>query len=74
MLEAATLGGATALGLDHLIGTLEPGKQADLAVVSLDNIAQQPITDIHAALVFSSNARDVVMTIVAGNEIFARNP
>ncbi len=71
VLEAATLGGAKALGLDHLIGTLEPGKQADLAVVSLDNIAQQPVTDIHAALVFSSNARDVVMTMVAGSEIYS---
>lgn len=71
VLEAATLGGATAFGLDHLIGTLDPGKQADLAVVSLDNIAQQPVTDIHAVLVFSSNARDVVMTTVAGNEIYS---
>lgn len=69
VLEAATLGGARALGLDDLIGTLEPGKQADIAVVSLDNIAQYPVTDVHAALVFSSNARDVVMTIVAGNTV-----
>lgn len=69
VLKAATIGGAKALGLDHLIGTLEPGKQADIAVVSLANLAQQPVTDIHAALVFSSNARDVVMTIVAGNTV-----
>ncbi|NOT46341.1 MAG: amidohydrolase family protein, partial [Acidobacteria bacterium] len=68
-LETATLGGARALGLDHLIGTLEAGKQADLTVVSLAHSAQQPINDIHAALVFSSNARDVVMTIVAGAEV-----
>jgi cytosine/adenosine deaminase-related metal-dependent hydrolase len=39
-------------------------------VVSLANIAQQPVTDIHAALVFSSNARDVKVTIVAGREIY----
>ena len=73
MLEVATLGGARALGLDHMIGTLEPGKQADIAVVSLSNNAQQPINDIHAALVFSSNARDVVTTIVAGQEIYRRD-
>lgn len=65
-LEAATLGGAKALGLDHLIGTLEPGKQADLAVVSLNNQAQQPVNDIEAALVFSSNSRDVKIAVVAG--------
>lgn len=68
-LEAATRGGARALGLDHLIGTIEPGKQADLAVVSLKHSAQRPVNDIHAALVFSSNARDVVRTIVAGRDI-----
>ena len=69
MLETATLGGAKALGLDHLIGTLDAGKQADIAVVSLANIAQQPVSDVHTALVFASNARDVVMTMVAGKAI-----
>lgn len=68
-LTAATLGGAQALGLDHLIGTLEPGKQADIAVVSLDHPAQQPINDVEAAIVFSSNARDVVMTLVNGERV-----
>jgi cytosine/adenosine deaminase-related metal-dependent hydrolase len=70
MIETATFGGARALGLDHLIGTLEPRKQADIAVVSLSAAAQQPVNDVHAALVFSSNARDVVMTMVAGEEIY----
>lgn len=70
VLETATLGGARALGLDKKIGSLEPGKQADIAVISLANIAQQPVNDIHAALVFSSNARDVLMTVVAGTEIY----
>jgi 5-methylthioadenosine/S-adenosylhomocysteine deaminase len=66
ILETATLGGAKALGLDDKIGTLKPGKQADLAIVSLTNPAQQPINGIEAALVFSSNARDVVRTYVNG--------
>ena len=70
MLEAATLGGARALRLHDKIGTLEAGKQADIAVVSLSNKAQQPINDIHTALVFSSNARDAVMTMVAGHELY----
>lgn len=69
-IETATLGGARALGLENEIGTLEPGKQADLAVVSLANIAQQPVHDVYSALVFASNARDVVMTMVAGEEIY----
>ena len=70
MLEAATLGGARALGLDSQIGTIEAGKQADLAVVSLTHAAQKPVGDIHTALVFSSNARDVVLTTVAGREVY----
>ncbi|MEJ7848986.1 MAG: amidohydrolase family protein [Pyrinomonadaceae bacterium] len=69
-IETATLGGAKALGLSNLIGTLEVGKQADIAVVSLADAAQQPVNEVHAALVFSSNGRDVVMTMVAGEEIY----
>ncbi|MEQ1603466.1 MAG: amidohydrolase family protein [Pyrinomonadaceae bacterium] len=69
-LETATLGGARALGLDNIIGTLEAGKQADIVVISLDHPAIQPIGDVYAALVFSANSRDVVRTIVAGNPIF----
>lgn len=70
MLETATLGGAKALGLSAEIGSLEPGKQADFVVISLSNTAQQPIGDIHTALIFASNARDVVLTMVAGKEIY----
>ena len=70
MIETATFGGAKTLGLDHLIGTLEPGKQADIAAVSLSSPAQKPVNDIHTALVFASNARDVLITMVAGKEIY----
>ncbi len=72
-LEAATFGGAKAMGLDHLIGTLEPGKQADIAVVSLDHHAQQPINDVDVALVFASNARDTWLTLVSGREVHRIN-
>lgn len=70
ILETATRGGARALGLEDEIGTLDAGKQADLIVVSLKHIAQQPVHDIYSALVFASNARDVCLTIVAGEEIY----
>ncbi len=70
IIEAATIGGATALGLEREIGTLEAGKQADLIVVSLDNLAQMPVHDVYSALLFASNARDVKMTMVAGEEIY----
>ena len=68
-LETATLGGARALGLDGLIGTIEVGKKADIAVISLDHAAQQPIHDVEATLVFSSSGRDVVRTMVNGESV-----
>lgn len=70
VLCAATIGGAAALGLDEKIGSLEKGKHADLVVIRLDSIAQQPVTDVHAALVFSSGSHDVVRTVVAGRDVF----
>ncbi|MBK8810009.1 MAG: amidohydrolase family protein [Acidobacteria bacterium] len=69
MIETATIGGARALGLEDEIGSLEAGKQADLIVVALDNVAQLPIHDINSALVFATNSRDVLLTVVAGEEI-----
>lgn len=68
-LEAATLGGAKALGWDSSIGSLDAGKQADIAVVSLNHPAQQPVNDIYAALTFSSNGRDIVAVLVAGKTL-----
>jgi 5-methylthioadenosine/S-adenosylhomocysteine deaminase len=49
---------------------LEAGKQADLIVVSLNNVAQMPVHNIYSTLLFASNARDVKMTMVAGEEIY----
>ena len=70
MLFAATLGGARALALDHEIGALREGMQADLTVVRLDGAHQQPFTNPVDALIFSSSGGDVRMTMVAGKEIY----
>lgn len=69
-LRAATLGGARALGIESQTGALAVGLEADLAVVSLAGAHQQPIHDPSHALIFSSSARDVIATIVAGREIY----
>ena len=69
-LFAATLGGARALGLSDRIGALKEGMQADIAVVSLHSIRQQPVRDPVDALIFSSSGRDVLLTVVAGEEIY----
>ncbi|HYP54315.1 MAG TPA: amidohydrolase family protein [Pyrinomonadaceae bacterium] len=69
-LRAAALGGARALGVEHLTGALEEGLQADFAVVALDGAHQSPVHDAASALVFSSSGRDVRLTVVAGREVY----
>ncbi len=71
-LEAATLGGARALGLEHLIGTLEPGKRADLTAVRLDRLHTAPCYDPVSALVYAASARDVALTMVDGRPVWWR--
>ena len=66
LIHMATQGGANVLGMGDRIGSLEPGKQADLVRISLDAPRLQPIYDIHAALVFSALPSDVRATMVAG--------
>lgn len=70
VLRAATLGGAEALGWENEIGCLRAGHAADIAVVSLAGAHQTPVYDPAGALVFSSSARDVVLTMIAGQEIY----
>lgn len=70
VLFAATLGGARALGLEGQTGALAEGLQADLAVVGLGGAHQLPVHDPKRALVFASSGRDVLLTVVAGREVF----
>ena len=70
IINTATYGGAEALGLENEIGSLEAGKQADLIVIKLDNVAQQPIFDIYATVLFATSAREVYLTMCAGKEVF----
>jgi 5-methylthioadenosine/S-adenosylhomocysteine deaminase len=69
-LRIATLGGAEALGLSEVTGSLETGKFADLAVVSLREVSRMPVHDVNSALLFASRASDVAMTMVSGEEVF----
>lgn len=66
VLEAATLGGARALDMDHEIGSLEVGKRADVIVVGLDGAHQQPLYDLEAVLVYATKASDVDTVVVNG--------
>ncbi|MDX6409268.1 MAG: aminodeoxyfutalosine deaminase [Gaiellaceae bacterium] len=65
-LELGTLGSARALGLDAEIGSLAPGKRADLAVVSLEGSAYLPWEDPAGAVVFGGSPDRVIATYVDG--------
>ena len=65
-LELGTIGSARALGLDAEVGSLVPGKRADLAVVSLAGSAYLPWEDPAGALVFGGSPDRVLATFVAG--------
>ena len=70
MVTAATSEGARCLGLEEGIRVLREGFQADLIVVSLDGAHQLPVYDPVTALVFSSSGRDVLLTVIAGREVY----
>jgi len=65
-LRLATTDGARALGLDGVIGSIEPGKRADLAVVRLDGVHSEPGGDVFSRLVYACTARDVRHVLVDG--------
>jgi 5-methylthioadenosine/S-adenosylhomocysteine deaminase len=66
VLEMATLGGARALGLGDRIGSLEPGKRADLLVVRMSEARQLPLYDPISQLVYTTRGDDVQTTVVNG--------
>lgn len=69
----ATIHGARALGLEHEIGSLEPGKRADLTVIDLSSSPHMvPTGDPYSALVHAANQKDVLATMVAGRVLFDR--
>src|SRR5580765_5369582 len=70
-LSMATRLGARALHLDHLTGSLEPGKRADLIVVDLDQLHNVPAFDrdpnaIYARIVYAAKSTDVVDVMCNG--------
>jgi cytosine/adenosine deaminase-related metal-dependent hydrolase len=71
-LELGTLGGAQALGLEAEIGSLAPGKRADLTAVSLADSPYSPVEDPAAALVFGGSPERVLATFVDGEARYVK--
>jgi 5-methylthioadenosine/S-adenosylhomocysteine deaminase len=68
-LRMATLGGARALGLDDTIGSLVPGKCADIVAVDLGALETQPVYDPVSQLVYAAGREQVSDVWVAGRQL-----
>jgi 5-methylthioadenosine/S-adenosylhomocysteine deaminase len=67
-----TQGGAEALGIDHLVGSLEPGKRADLILLDLDQLHLVPLYNPYSHLAYAALGSDVETTIIDG-QVVMRN-
>ncbi|KRA44445.1 TRZ/ATZ family hydrolase [Pseudoxanthomonas sp. Root630] len=65
-LRAATLGGAKAIGFDDQVGSIEPGKQADLVCVDLSALETQPLHHVVSQLIYATGRQQVSDVWIAG--------
>ena len=66
VLEMATINGAKALGLDHVIGSLEVGKKADFVAIGAENVRMKPWYSPVSAVVYTATGNDVDIVVVDG--------
>jgi cytosine/adenosine deaminase-related metal-dependent hydrolase len=66
VLEFATIDGARACALDHKIGTITPGKQADIVLLRTDQVNVAPIIDPVATVVICADTSNIDTVFVAG--------
>jgi len=69
VVRLATRGGAQVLGLDEQIGSLEPGKRADLIGLDLDKPHLTPLYNIYSHVVYAASAADVTLNIINGRVV-----
>ncbi len=65
-MEMATINGAKAYGLEEDLGSLEPGKRADIVIIDFDKSHLTPCHDVYAHLVYSVNKADVDTVLIDG--------
>jgi 5-methylthioadenosine/S-adenosylhomocysteine deaminase len=70
-LRIATLNGARSLNLADAIGSLTPGKWADLCCLDLDDVHTQPLYDVAAAVVYAANRSNVSDVWIAGRQLLS---
>jgi len=74
VLRLATIGGARTLGLDHMIGSLEPGKKADLVLLDLEDYHTFPSygADPYSRIVYAASRSNVSYVWVDGKLVVER--
>jgi 5-methylthioadenosine/S-adenosylhomocysteine deaminase len=70
ILDCLFKGGANAMRRGGDLGSVAPGKLADLALVNLDTAAFTPLNDVHRQMVYCENGSSVRLTMVAGRVVF----
>jgi 5-methylthioadenosine/S-adenosylhomocysteine deaminase len=68
-LAMATLGGAKAMGMDFEIGSLEPGKKADIILLDMNKPHMYPKHDLTSHIIYSARASDVTTVIINGESV-----
>jgi cytosine/adenosine deaminase-related metal-dependent hydrolase len=61
-----TMAGARALGLQDRIGSVTPGKRADLVMLRCDDLATMPLNNLGATVVLAADRRSVELVMVDG--------
>ncbi len=64
--KLATIGGARALGLEHEVGSIEPGKKADLVFIKRNQVHSIPDENIYAKLIYATQSEDVRHVMIDG--------
>jgi len=72
VIKMATIDGARAIGIDHLTGSLEPGKQADIIIVDIKKPHLIPMYNPFSHIVYAARGSDVQDVLVAGR-VLVRN-
>ena len=72
ILEMATINGARALGLEDRIGTIEPGKDADIVLINTDDVNMTPLNDPFSAVIFSSDRKNIDTVFCKGRKLLEK--
>ncbi len=69
VVEMATIDGARALHMETKIGSLEPGKKADITIISLNEPNAVPMYDVYAQIAYALKGSDVDTVVIGGKPV-----